>query len=196
MFKHLKSYIVNRTSYILLFAMIMLTACKSAKKEELVKINTLETEILASMNTKFDEKKAQTFIDECRKFAEKYPKDTACATYLFKAGRLAMNLPIPEKANESLIIFDKLLTDYPNAKDAPLALFMKAFFLENNMNNIEKAGETYREFIRKYPNHMLAADAKNSLDNLGKPLEQIIKSFEEKANKDTSSGKVTRMKLK
>ena len=54
------------------------------------------------------------------------------------------------------------------------------------MKNLQKAGDAYREFLRKYPNHPLAKDAKTSLDNLGKPLDEIIKEFEAK-HKDSTT---------
>ncbi len=159
---------------------LLITACKSHKKEEINLINKLESDINSSMNTTFDEKKVVDFVEACKKYAENYPGDTVCSSLLLKSGRLAMNLKLPEKADEAIILFDKVVKEYSNSKDAPVALFMKGFYIENNMKNIEKAGETYREFLRKYPNHLLAKDAKTSLENLGKPLEQIIKEFEAK----------------
>lgn len=163
-------------------------SCNSKKKEALSNLKKMENEINASMSTKFDEKKADDYIEACKKFAENYPEDTSCSNVLFKAGRLAMNLQQSDKADESVVLFDKVITNYPKSKDAPLALFMKGFYLENNMKNLSKAAEAYKEFLSKYPNNQLAKDAQNSLDNLGKPLDQVIKEFQAK-QKDTSSVK-------
>jgi outer membrane protein assembly factor BamD (BamD/ComL family) len=173
------------------FMVFLFSSCKSHKKEDLNLINKIENDINSSMNTKFDEKKVNDYIEACKKYSENYPGDTVCSTLLLKSGRLAMNLPVREKADEAIVYFDKVVKEYSHSKDAPVALFMKGFYIENNMKDIQKAGETYREFLRKYPNHMLAKDAKTSLDNLGKPLEQVIKEFEAK-QKDTSLVKVTK----
>jgi TolA-binding protein len=170
------------------FLLYVLTGCKSHKKEDIAKLIKLENDINSGMNTKFDETKADSYIEACKKFAESYPDDTLSASYIFKAGRMAMNLQEPEKANESIILFDKLIKDYPESKDAPLALFMKAFYLENNMKNLKQAEETYKEFLKNYPKHQLAPDAQKSIEFMGKPLEQIIQEFQAKTQ-DTAKTK-------
>ena len=167
---------------LLSFLVLTLSGCKSPKKQEIENIITLEKAIGNSVTSgiEIDQRKAGTYIDACKKFADKYNSDTIAASYLFKAGRMAMSLREPEKADESVVLFDKLLKDFPKAKDAPLALFMKAFYIENNMKNLKMAEQTYREFLQKYPNNLLAADAQSSINNLGKPLDVIVKEFEAK----------------
>lgn len=191
--KTIKNVLLSLSLFTFGLSIFILTSCKSSKKHDIEIIAKLEADINNSMSLKFDEKKAVAYIDACKKFANDYATDTASASYLFKAGRIAMNLQESEKANESIIIFDKLLKEFPNAKDAPLAMFMKAFYLENNLKNIKMAEETYREFLRKYPKHQLAPDAQKSLEYIGKPIETIIKEFKEK-NGDTLATKAAEKK--
>jgi outer membrane protein assembly factor BamD (BamD/ComL family) len=167
-------------SLIIVICSLLVVSCKSSRNKDRQKLSKLESEINNSLNTKLDENKLITFIEATKKYADDYPSDSASPEYLFRAGRLAMNIQEAEKADQTVILFDKLLSKYPNCKDAPLALFMKAFYLENNMKNFKAAEETYREFLKKYPNHMLAPDAQKSIEYMGKPLEVIIKEFNEK----------------
>ena len=175
-----------KTLSLITLVIFTLSACRSHKTEDLSLLKKLETDLNSSMNIKVDDKKVTDYVDACKKFVGSYPGDSVCSTLLLKAGRLEMNLTAKDRADESIILFDQVDQDYPHSKEAPVAMFMKGFYLENNMKNIQKAGDTYREFLRKYPNHQLAKDAKASLDNLGKPLDQIIKEFEAK-HKDSSS---------
>ena len=179
-------------SLLLVISAMLIVSCKTSKNKEKDNLNKLESEVTISMNTKLDENKLMAFIEATKKYADEFPADSASASdYLFKAGRLAMNLQEAEKADQTIILFDKLLKSYPKSKDAPMAMFMKAFYLENNMKNLKMAEETYREFLKKYPNHMLAPDAQKSIEYMGKPLETIIKEFKEK-EKDTTTNVVVK----
>lgn len=61
--------------------------------------------------------------------------------------------------------FTKFLSQQPNHPKAPFALFAKGHcYIE--MNNLEKARETYQDFIVKYPNHSLAKSANDILQKL------------------------------
>ena len=95
--------------------------------------------------------------------------------YLFKGARLCSELG---KITESIKYFDKLYSNYPDFKDRPLALFMKAFVLENHAQNLDEAKVVYEQFLSEYPTHEMADDAKISIANLGKTPEQIIREFE------------------
>jgi hypothetical protein len=47
-----------------------------------------------------------------------------------------------------------------------------------HIQKYEDASRYYRLFLKKYPNHPLAKDAKISLDNIGKTPEDLVKEFE------------------
>ncbi|MBP7496249.1 MAG: tetratricopeptide repeat protein [Bacteroidales bacterium] len=164
----------------LLILSSVLFSCKNQKQKDLQKIQKLENEINNSANTSFDLKKAEEYIKASTKYVETYPKDTNCAPLLFKSANYSLNFKDSEKASDFVIIIDKLLNDYPDFKKIPEALFLKAFYLENNMQNKEMAVETYKEFISKYPNHQLAKDAKKSIELISIPIDDLIKIFEKR----------------
>lgn len=81
--------------------------------------------------------------------------------------------------NEQLLnILNLLIENYPSSKEGQEALFLKAFYMENNENNIEEARKLYEEFIEKFPENDFADDAEFLLKNLGKSEEEILKEFE------------------
>jgi len=62
-------------------------------------------------------------------------------------------------------------------------MFLKAFTLDSEMQQFDKAKALYEEFIAKHPQDEFADDTKFLLENLGKSDEEIIKQFEEQQAK-------------
>lgn len=103
--------------------------------------------------------------------------DSLAPEYLLKSADLAMNMKKPVPAINA---FNLILMDYPEYKNAPYALFLKAFVYEDILNNTEKARTYYQEFLIKFPDNEYADDVRVSLKNLGKTPEELIKEFENK----------------
>ncbi|PLX10859.1 MAG: hypothetical protein C0598_09590 [Marinilabiliales bacterium] len=103
--------------------------------------------------------------------------DSLAPEYLLKSADIAMNMKKPVPAINA---FNIILTDYPNHKNAPYALFLKAFVYEDILNNNDKARKFYQEFLIKYPDNEYADDVRISLKNLGKTPEELIREFENK----------------
>jgi len=76
--------------------------------------------------------------------------------------------------------FNRILLNYRGFSKLPYCLFMQAYILENQMNQYDQAKTRYQEFIDKYPNHILVKDAKASIENMGKPIEELMKQWDEK----------------
>jgi len=83
-------------------------------------------------------------------------------------------------SQKAIELFDRLMVEYPDYEKVPECLFMKAFIYDNNLQEYDKAKEVYLEFLEKYPDDEFADDARASINNLGKSLEEIIREFEEK----------------
>lgn len=143
-------------------------------QKNLLELIKKREEALGQGDTPDNEKKTdlmKAYIAYGRRF-----KDYQLAPdYLFKGARLCSEL---NRTAESIKYFDKLYNNYPKFEDRPLALFMKAFVLENHAQNLEEAKSVYEQFLEKYPNHEMADDAQISIQNLGKTPEQIIREFE------------------
>lgn len=164
----------------LLLIIIHLAACSTDVKLQQVKeIKTLEAQLYKAKI--LDKDKGLQIIDKYLDYAKTYPKDTLSANYLFKAGEIAMNLNM---GSQAIFYFDKLASNFPDFRKAPECLFLKAFILENQMNNIGQAEKFYKEFLKKYPNHALANDAQASIEYLGKSPEELVKMFQEKNKAD------------
>jgi outer membrane protein assembly factor BamD (BamD/ComL family) len=175
----------NISSSLIVLISVLLFSCGENRDESIKKIKDLESRLLKdSINAK-DEVSAYNLEIAYLDFATKFPKDPEAAEYIFKAANLDMNLNMGQKA---IVNLDKFLSLYGDHAHAPEALFYKAYIYDNQLNDDAKAGEIYREFIKKYPTHAFAADAEASIRNLGKSNEELIREFEQ-MNADSTKAK-------
>ncbi|MBA3901110.1 MAG: tetratricopeptide repeat protein, partial [Bacteroidetes bacterium] len=128
----------------------------------------------------FNDSAANAVVELYSEYANTYPDDNLSAEYLFKAGEVSLGLNEPEK---SLDYFKKVCDNFPDSEKASYSLFLQAYVLDNYINDI-LAGEVYKDFIEKYPDHQMVKDAEFSIQNLGKSDEQLIKEFEAKLKKE------------
>ena len=70
--------------------------------------------------------------------------------------------------------------EFPNYEKAPLALFYQGFVLENYMGQLQQAKSVYESFLTSYPKHELSETVRLSIQQLGVPLEDLVKQFENK----------------
>lgn len=153
-----------------------MTSCNSSKKAK--------KDILMLEKTLVNEKKvlnassADKLIESYLTYAKKYPKDEITPDFLFKAIDIsvAYNAFNPQKTIELTNI---LIENYPDFEMTPMAMFIKGFVYENQMNDYEKALDTYHQFLERYPNNPMAEDVKTTIRNIGIPLEELIKTFEQ-----------------
>lgn len=118
------------------------------------------------------------FVDACEAYAASAPNDPKTPEYLFDAAEIAKLLRTYDKA---LSLYDRLVTEYPDYKKTPSALFIKAFTLENELGRIEDAKAAYQLFLERYPENDFADDAEFSLENIGKSPEEVLKAIEAKS---------------
>jgi len=61
--------------------------------------------------------------------------------------------------------------------DSPKAQFMVGYIYANpqfgDVQDLEKAKNSYEVFLKKYPNHELAPSVQFEMDNLGKDINEI-----------------------
>ena len=91
-------------------------------------------------------------------------------------GRALKNLNSEESLRKGVDFYKKVFDTYPDSKEAPNSLFMAAFILANELNDLTTAKGFYEIFVDKYPDSELYDDAKSELDNLGKSPEEILNS--------------------
>jgi len=166
-----------------LLAVAILAGCagNAEKKRILDRIAASEAKIFGdSLRAIPDQNTGMEAIQAYTDYANEYPGDTLSAEYLYKGAEIAMNLKMSAMAVE---YYKRILEAYPAYSRAPYCIFLQAFILENQMNQYDQAKALYQEFIDKYPNHALTRDARLSIENMGKPIEELIREWESK-NKD------------
>ena len=144
------------------------------------KIGETRNQIYSEKDNRFDTQKAMEYIQYCQSYAEKAPNDPEAAKYLFQAAETARSI---KKYDQALVIYDKIYSDFSSYAKAPQALFLKAFTLDSEMKQYDKARGLYEEFVKKHPTDEFADDTQFLLENLGKSDEEIIKQFEEQQAK-------------
>ena len=173
--KQLTNYAIVLTSLCL-----YLGSCKHGDEKSVLKtrVDSIETVLYktaatAPVNAVAGEAAMQAYIN----YSNKFPKDSISADYVFKAAEVASAIKQSKTAVE---YFDRFLKNYPTHAKAATALFLKAFILENDLNSYGMATATYQQVIAKYPNTTYARDAEACIQNMGKPVEELIKEFEKK----------------
>ena len=150
-------------------------SCTSPQEKAESKITDLEAIVYTDTTGVIDKAKVAELIDSYVAFADQYPENTKAPDYLYSAANVSMNLMDSHKAIE---LFDRLMAEFSDYSKISECLFMKGFIYDNNLEDYEKAKEIYLEFLEKYPDDEFADDARASINNLGKSLEEIIEEFE------------------
>lgn len=170
---------MNTNKIIIFFLTVILIAgcgANSEKKKALDRIAVTEAKIFGdSIATIPDQKAGMEMIQAYADYANGWPEDTISAEFLFKGAEIAMNL---NKSGLAIEYYNRILLNYPDFKKRPYCVFLQAFILENQMSQYDQAKARYQEFIDKYPDHVLVKDARASIVNMGKPIEELIKEWE------------------
>ena len=166
-----KSFLLLTVSLIL----VLFNACQSPRQDAIENIKTTELEIF-SENGMIDRNRVDELIETYVSFADEFPQDTLAPEYLFKAGDIAMNT---NRSRQAIRSYDRIITDYPDYRKTPEALFLKGYVYENNLGRLDKAKEIYEAFLVLYPENEFADDAEVSLKFLGKSPEELIEIFQQ-----------------
>lgn len=163
--------------------MLFVISCSNngsnAEQQEIAK---MEKKLYESQS--IDPAQGQAMMEAYQKYAKGHPADTLSPEYLFKAGEIAMNLNM---ATQAIVYFDQIIDKYSSFSKMPECLFLKAFVCENQLSDLVKAEQLYKEFLERFPDHILAKDARASLQYLGKSPEELIRLFEEKAKQEANN---------
>lgn len=163
-----------------LMGLIFLAACgpTGQKKQLLESIAAGEKKIFAdSASTIPDQNTGMEMIQAYTDYANQFPDDTASAEFLFKGAEIAMNMKMSGMAID---YYRRIMESWPTYSKVPYCLFLQAFILENDLKQYDQARQRYQEFVDKYPGHVLARDARFSIENMGRPIEELIKEWEMK----------------
>ncbi len=130
---------------------------------------------------RLNEKRARFYIAVCDTIVRSEPDLAKAPDYLHHAAETARTLRDIPKAIE---LYDWIIDKYPNHPKASISLFLKAFTYDNDLNEFDKGGEYYNEYLTKYPSGEFSESARFLLDNLGKSEEELLKKMMEQQKKE------------
>lgn len=159
---------------LLLLVVLNLFACQQQSEAELQEnIDKLEAEIKES--NKLDVEKVEELINLYEALIDKTDKNKQ-PELLEKKAKYYASLGKHENA---LDVYEKIYEKYPKYKKRGEALFMQAFIVEVNQNDLAKAESIYKKYLEEFPDGDFAKDAKFSIENLYLSPEELIQKFKE-----------------
>ncbi|MFO7615686.1 MAG: tetratricopeptide repeat protein [Bacteroidales bacterium] len=166
----------------IIVAAALLTACgdNREQKKSRERISSLETQAYGDTVQVLDPALGMEMIQAYTDYANAYPEDTLSAEYLFKGAEIAMNMKM---AGLAIDTYKRILSSYPAFSKSDYCIFLQAFILENQLEQFDEAKALYEEFVRLYPDHPMADDARLSIQNMGIPLEELVRMWEVQAEK-------------
>lgn len=130
-------------------------------------------------NELLKQNKIEEAVSEFSKIAESGDKNFSPKALIQLASiyhnKMDKGISASESADKAQFYFRTVYDKYPENPDAPKALFMSAFILANELNKYDEATKSYNLFLEKFPNHELAASAKQELEYIGLSPEEILK---------------------
>jgi TolA-binding protein len=111
---------------------------------------------------------------------QKYPESPFSSTALYnlatiyQGGRIK-TLNEQQSLEKAVSYYKQVYENYPKSKEAPTSLFMTGFIQANDLLKYDEATESYKKFLRDYPNHELAKQAQLELDNMRLSPDEILR---------------------
>ncbi len=130
-----------------------------------------------STQTRVNPNKARKLVDLYSLHASVLPSDPKTPSYLYDTYEIANSVRMFEQAATAC---EKLYKDYPDHNKAATAMFLSGYLYENELRDLDKAKKLYEDFLVQYPDNEFAKDAKFSLENLGKPADQLLEELRKK----------------
>lgn len=136
------------------------------------RIAGMEDSLFTKMN--FDQRGAQGLFDVYKAYVAAFPTDSMAPEFLFRAASVAKVL---YDANQSIVLYDRIIQDYSYWERLPDVYYMKAFTIDSDLGQKGEAKRAYQEVINLFPDHAFAADARVMLENLDYTDAELIERF-------------------
>src|SRR3954468_8719663 len=91
------------------------------------------------------------------------PSLLAMGEVMAESGRV---LNDPQQSQAAIEQFKSIPNEYPGSHERVNALFTIGKIYQDDLNDLPQAKATFEEFLKKYPAHELAADAKDALGDI------------------------------
>lgn len=142
------------------------------------KLEKMHENLMNQMETGFVTKDIVAYAKEAELYMNIYG-DSLAAEHLFNAGELYRGIGDYKKALDTWYVVYRSY-DRDGHPKAPHAMFQCGFTYDSVLENKDLAKTLYKMFLKRYPDHALAKDAKILLANLDKSPEDLIKEFKKK----------------
>ena len=147
-----------------------------SKEERLTEIRSLEEE-LKNGGDQPDAKIARKLMAAYMEFSNFQREEPETPDFLFKAAELARYIGRPKKAID---LYSDLFNGFPSYPRRVETLNLIAFIYDYDLNEKEKASETYAMIIENFPDHKLADDARARLETIDLSDEELIELFKQR----------------
>lgn len=166
----------NISVTVLLLLSTMLSSCGNDKEKAQNAIKQMELSTFDYTQT-INAQKADSLVNMYSSYVNRFPDDTLCASYLFRAADILANR---NKCMESVAMYERLIRDYPSSRYVEESYFLRGVVYSQVCLNKDKSRECFNEFISKYPQSRLVDDANGlmMMDTLSDEME-IIRKFEQ-----------------
>ena len=156
--------------FLALLSMIVFSSCSTKSDEDLY--NEAKQYI--------QEKKYEDAVRDFRKIVNEYPNGKFVVKAMFELaqlyhGKAVKGVPEKESLATAVEYYKKVFEKSPNSKEGEKALFMAAFLDANELQRYNEAKKLYEKFLEKFPQSELAPSAKEEIQNIGIPPEEILK---------------------
>lgn len=189
--------------FLLTFIVFIFSSCNKKTEDELLQLANQKVEEAKKMDNENKQEDAKRLYTEAvefyKQFINEYPSSKKIAgVYSGVAKIYSDNL---HEYPTAIKYYADISAKFPNTKDSKYAMFMTAFIYDEMLKDKEKAKESYKKFIEKYPvddaNEKMSESAKMMLQMLegNSSIEDIIK--QNAGNKtDTAKTKTDTSKVK
>jgi len=158
--------------------LFLLSSCQqSGQKKDIENIQSLEKQL--DQDVQSGELSNEHMIETAQAMKDyllAYPDDTLHRAEYYK--KAAMLYGQAHNWSQSIALIDTFISRFPQHEYAPELLHFKAFYIdEEGLKDLEQARINYLKFLDLYPDHELVKSVLFSLENLGKPAEEVLDSL-------------------
>ena len=162
------------TTLALIAALACLTVACTNREQMIAQIQTAEDSlndegILIVKDTALANKMIAQYIA----FADKYPNDSLAPVYLYRASDITLSLGNSE---QNLELLERIMNNYEDFSELSTCYLTKATTLENE-ERYKEALAAYNEFLRLFPDDIMAADVRQMLPYVGMSPEEMLENI-------------------
>jgi len=169
------------TSILPISALLLLSSCQQTSREkDFDHIHALEEQLDSDMQSgEISNNQMISVAQAMDDYVHQYPDDTIHLSEFYK--KSAMLYGQAHVWDKSISLIDTFISRYPNHEYAPQLLHFKAFYIyEEGEKDLKLARKAYLQFLDLYPDNDLVKTVLFSLENLGKPADEVLDELIEK----------------